>query len=152
MHDLMKDQARWNAQMVQQVARLQKALNGTRAAISLCPIITIRGFDRIDEEAAAAAAATDLEPSEGGLDSVDVNDASDTLASAPIKSLYEVAKAGDAQAHEGSKLQFSGLVIEPDFISRGVVTFEEADQLAKFYLGRLNHFFCDCSQVVHEYT
>ncbi|KLJ06253.1 hypothetical protein EMPG_10322 [Blastomyces silverae] len=131
--------------MAQQVARLQKALNNTRAAISLGPIITTKGFDTTDEEAAAAAAAaaTDPESSEGGLDSVDANDAPDTLASAPIKSLYEVTKPGDAQAHEGSKLQFSGLVIEPDFISRGVVTFEQADQLAKSYLGRLDHFFYD---------
>ncbi|PGH18207.1 hypothetical protein AJ79_00545 [Helicocarpus griseus UAMH5409] len=140
MQDLMKEQARWNTQMAQQVSSLQRALNEARAALSLGPIVSADGLDTTDE-VAATAATSDPEPTEEGLNAAEANNAPDTLASAPIKSLYEVTKPGDAQAHEGSEVRFSGLVIEPDFISRGVITLAEADQLAKSYLGRLDHFF-----------
>lgn len=46
--------------MVQQVARLQQALNETRAALLLGPIITRNGFDTTDEAAATAAIAPEL--------------------------------------------------------------------------------------------
>ncbi|KAK2731470.1 hypothetical protein FQN55_004669 [Onygenales sp. PD_40] len=139
VQDIMKDQVRWNSHMVQQVTRLQTALNEARAALSLPPILSTEEFDVTDEQ---TASVPDPEPSEEGLNPVEGSMmAPDTLASAPIKSLYEVTKPSDAQAQEGSEVRFSGLVIEPDFISRGVITPAEGEQLTKSYITRLDHFF-----------
>ncbi|PGH23194.1 hypothetical protein AJ80_02724 [Polytolypa hystricis UAMH7299] len=126
--------------MVNQVNQLQNALNEARAALSLPALPNTDDFEPADE----IPAIPERESSEEVLNPVDGNMAPDTLASAPIKSLYEVTKPRDTQ--ESGDVRFSGLVIEPDFIARGVVTFPEADQLTNAYLGRLDHFFYEHAQ------
>lgn len=123
--------------MTQQVAHLQTALNEARAALSLPPVIH-------SEETSSPkppAKGPPKEPHEERPNSTEENIHPDTLATAPIRSLYEVTKPSDAQ--EGSEVRFSGLVMEPDFVARGVISEAEADQLTKTYLTRLDHFFYD---------
>lgn len=142
VQDIMAEQARWNARMTEQFDRLQTALNEARAALSLphLPRLTIpdapvaAGKDP-KPPAAPETAEDDLNSSEDSLA------APDTLATAPIRSLYEVTKPSVSISHEQDQARFSGLILEPDFISRGIVSEAEADRLTKSYISHLDHFF-----------
>ncbi|KAK8196783.1 hypothetical protein M8818_006950 [Zalaria obscura] len=61
------------------------------------------------------------------------------LAPAPIRSLYEVT--GPSALPNTGMRGTSGHVLEPDFVTRGIVTLAEAEQLTKLYLARLDPFF-----------
>ncbi|KAK9254592.1 hypothetical protein V1507DRAFT_455150 [Lipomyces tetrasporus] len=146
LQGLMKDQTRWNSRMKRHFNRLQVALNEARAALSLPPVLVMDEIDTADEE--AKVRETDI-LSDDALDTVEGTLAPDSLASAPMHSLYEVTtlrsinetnRANDT-ANAQSDMQSRGLVVDPDFITRGVITIAEAEQLAKLYLGRLDHFF-----------
>lgn len=66
----------------------------------------------------------------------------DSLASVPISSLYEVTKMRSSpRSHQDDANSASGLVMQPDFIARGVLDSEEAERLATLYLARLDHYF-----------
>lgn len=116
--------------MEKHVEQLQIALNEARAALSLPPVLQSHGVDGHDE-----INSGNIEPGEVSFDSPD------GLVSAPIRSLYEVTRLRQIQAAE--KTQPPGLVVEPDFISRGVISLEKGEQLTKSYLNRLDHFFYD---------
>ncbi|KAK2749859.1 hypothetical protein FQN57_005274 [Myotisia sp. PD_48] len=137
IQDLMTDQARWNSRMVQHFSQLQSALNETRIAVSLPPIAAPEGLD--PEETNTIDPLT--ESSEESKTVTEITSPPDTLVSAPIRSLYEATKPNEIQASAESRL--SGLVLEPDFISRGIISLSEADQLTITYLARLDPFFYD---------
>ncbi|KAK7206010.1 hypothetical protein BZA70DRAFT_150599 [Myxozyma melibiosi] len=170
LQGILGDQARWNSRMRQNFARMESALNEARAALNLPSIFAMDESATADEEAQIRESSEFLKEGSGlevvrgaGEDEVldNVHSGPDNLASAPIRSLYEVTQANRGingkfdrhqNGHNGGdsasgkqpddlQLQASGLVIEPDFISRGVITLAEADQLAKVYLNRLDHFF-----------
>lgn len=69
----------------------------------------------------------------------------ESLASAPIESLYEVTKLKSLRTVDSTNNIVSGWstksVIQPDFISRGVVSLQDAERLAKLYMSRLDHYF-----------
>ncbi|KAK9320313.1 hypothetical protein V1517DRAFT_355946 [Lipomyces orientalis] len=146
LQGLMKDQTRWNSRMKRHFSRLQVALNEARAALSLPPVLAMDEIDTADEE--AKVRETDI-LSDDALETVEGTLAPDSLASAPIRSLYEVTKLrsidetnrANGTANANADMQSRGLVVDPDFITRGVITVAEAEQLAKLYLGRLDHFF-----------
>lgn len=125
---------------MQQFTRLQNALNEARSALSLPQITVPDDLNNVDE----GTNAPEQESNEEGLHSMEGHMAPDTLASAPITSLYEVMRPNDA--HEGDEPRFSGLVMEPDFITRNVISMAEAEQLTNSYLSRLDHFFYGHSQ------
>lgn len=174
LQGLMNEQAHWNTRMRRNFLRMESALNEARAALSLPPIFAIDESATADEEAKVRESSEMLKENgrgtvgreageDEGLDNANVvHLGPDNLASAPIRSLYEVTRAnhklrranggthpdGDdydsvaaAKLQDDLNLQASGLVIEPDFISRGVITLAEAGQLTKVYLSRLDHFF-----------
>ncbi|KAK2850674.1 hypothetical protein FQN49_005430 [Arthroderma sp. PD_2] len=136
IQDIMTEQARWNSRMNRYFSHLQTALNEARAALSLPPISAVDELNIKEED----TKSSQREPADEQQNSLEVAMESDTLASAPMRSLYEVTKS--SEVHEGTA-QFSGLVMEPDFVSRGIITQAEADQLTKTYLTRLDHFFYD---------
>ena len=122
--------------MTEQFNRLQAALNEARAALSL-PQLTISNTPVVTEKEPRAPAAP--EAAEDDLNSSEDSLAPDTLATAPIRSLYEVTKP--SVSHERDQARFSGLILEPDFISRGIISEAEADRLTQSYISHLDHFF-----------
>ncbi|KAL1959028.1 hypothetical protein VTO42DRAFT_3269 [Malbranchea cinnamomea] len=135
VQDIMAEQARWNARMMEHINVLQTALNEARAALSLPQISVMDGPAAAEKDTRASQAET----TEDDLNSNEENLAPDTLATAPIRSLYEVTKP--SVSHERDHTRFSGLVMEPDFITRGIITEAEADRFTKSYIGHLDHFF-----------
>ncbi|KAK9468208.1 hypothetical protein V1512DRAFT_258979 [Lipomyces arxii] len=148
MQGLLKDQSKWNSRMKRQFQRLQAALNEARAALSLPPILATDEIDTAEEEAKVREA----ELSDDGMDGGEVKLPGDTLASAPIRSLYEITRTRTDTAPTNGNIQSSGLVIDSDFISRGVITLSEADQLTRLYLGKLDHYFYGHSQVYPDFA
>ncbi|KAM5485121.1 hypothetical protein McanCB56680_002041 [Microsporum canis] len=136
IQDIVVEQARWNSQMNKYFSHLQTALNEARAALSLPPVSAVDELGIKEED----GKASQREHADEQSNSLEVTIEQDTLASAPMRSLYEVTKS--SEVHEGTA-QFSGLVMEPDFVSRGIITEAEAGQLTKTYLTRLDHFFYD---------
>lgn len=122
--------------MTEQFNRLQAALNEARAALSL-PLLSIAHAPVVAEKEPKAPVAP--ETAEDDLNSSEESLAPDTLATAPIRSLYEVTKP--SVSHERDQTRFSGLILEPDFISRGIISESEADHLTKSYISHLDHFF-----------
>ncbi|EGE09172.1 hypothetical protein TEQG_08835 [Trichophyton equinum CBS 127.97] len=136
IQDIVVEQARWNSRMNRYFSHLQTALNEARAALSLPPISAVDELGMKEED----GKASQREQADEQPNTLEVGMEQDTLASAPMRSLYEVTKS--SEVHEKTT-QFSGLVMEPDFVSRGVITEAEAGQLTKTYLTRLDHFFYD---------
>ena len=64
--------------------------------------------------------------------------ASDGLADAPLSSLYEVTRL--RSLNDNGKHQSLGVAVQPDFVARNIVALAEAEQLAMYYLGRLDPF------------
>ncbi|EFR00852.1 hypothetical protein MGYG_03857 [Nannizzia gypsea CBS 118893] len=136
IQDIMVEQARWNSRMNLYFSQLQTALNEARAALSLPPISAVEELGTKEEDVKAAQP----EPVDEHHNPLEGSMGQDTLASAPVRSLYEVTKSSEVPENA---TQFSGLVLQPDFVSRGVITEVEAGQLTKTYLTRLDHFFYD---------
>lgn len=69
----------------------------------------------------------------------------ESLAPAPIDSLYEVTKLKSLRTTDSTNDITTGRstksVIQPDFISRGVISLDDAERLAKLYMSRLDHYF-----------
>ena len=122
--------------MMEQFNSLQTALNEARTALSLPQLVVTDTPSAAEKEPKAPAAA---ETTEDDLNSSEDSLAPDTLATAPIRSLYEVTKP--SVSHERDQTRFSGLILEPDFISRGIVSETEADHLTRSYISHLDHFF-----------
>lgn len=126
--------------MKQHFSRLEAALNEARVALSLPPVVARDTYEIADEE----TKVRETEVNEEDPDIVDENMAvktSESLASAPIRSLYEITRLHSPREDENTDIQSSGLVFQPDFISRGVIKLAEAERLAKSYLNRLDHYF-----------
>ena len=119
------------------VLRLQEALNEARASLSLAPVYQVPVHDNQNEDD-----PDNLVTGEEGFDSPE------GLVSAPIRSLYEVTRLQEAKAGEKppSSSSPSGTVVQPDFIARGIISIEKAEQLTHYYLNRLDHFFYDFLQ------
>lgn len=116
---------------------MQSALNEVRASLSLPQIQAVDEEDALYEDSSLHEGDLGNE----SLDSVEDNTIHpENLASAPIRSLYEVTKSVELQK---GRTHSEGTLVEPDFISRDIITLAEAEQLTKFYLGRLDHFFYD---------
>ncbi|OAL69393.1 hypothetical protein A7D00_6512 [Trichophyton violaceum] len=136
IQDIVVEQARWNSRMNRYFSHLQTALNEARAALSLPPVSAVDELGMKEED----SKTSQREQADEQPNTLEVGMEHDTLVSAPMRSLYEVTKS--SEVHEKTT-QFSGLVMEPDFVSRGVITEAEAGQLTKTYLTRLDHFFYD---------
>ncbi|KAK9476093.1 hypothetical protein V1514DRAFT_337986 [Lipomyces japonicus] len=140
--NLMQEQVKWNSHMKRNFSRLQAAVNESRAALSLPPILVMDEIETVEDE--ARLRESDI-LSDDGLDHGDgAAFGADSFADAPLRSLYEATRVSPHDKHgirQDTELQSRGLVLDNDFISRGVITLAEAEQLSKVYLGKLDHFF-----------
>ncbi|KAK9374423.1 uncharacterized protein V1513DRAFT_445610 [Lipomyces chichibuensis] len=140
LQTIVQDQAIWNKRIERHISRLEAAFNETRGQLSLPPRVFIDVGETADED----AKARDTEVSDEDLDAIDSDMAiptADGLASAPIRSLYAVTMLRSLHEEENADIQSSGIVFQPDFISKGVINLAAAERLAKSYLTRLDHYF-----------
>ncbi|KAK9485763.1 hypothetical protein V1527DRAFT_424056 [Lipomyces starkeyi] len=141
LQTIVQDQAIWNKRIECHISRLEAAFNETRGQLSLPPLVFIDAGETADED--AKARHTEVSDDED-LDAIDGNMAIPTpegLASAPIRSLYAVTRLRSLREGEDADNQSSGIVFQPDFISKGVIKLADAERLAKSYLTRLDHYF-----------
>ncbi|KAK9453593.1 hypothetical protein V1511DRAFT_503978 [Dipodascopsis uninucleata] len=141
LQSVVKDQAMWNITIKQHIAKLEKALNETRVLLSLSPISVVDAEIPLDED----NRSRDTEASD---DDYDVTEGSvtmptpESLASAPIRSLYEITRLKSYRNNgDSADLQSAGIVIQPDFVARGVIKPVDAERLGNSYMTWLDHYF-----------
>lgn len=118
---------------------------------------TVSGIDRrVSSTCASSSEAIEFSPSSHALegsqhpfDKEGDNEAS-SLVNAPMGSLYEVTQLGDLQKSAPRCQDAPDRSLVTDFISRGVVDLQEAEELFSFFDKVLNHYLWDGVVLVHE--
>ncbi|KAK9382822.1 uncharacterized protein V2V93DRAFT_377892 [Kockiozyma suomiensis] len=159
---IVQEQAKWNTKNLKLIKRLFLAVNEARSAMSLEPVTadelgedgTILNLGSSVTSAVAQSSTTAYNSASTAAaiksdefeEDVDITiPTPESVASAPIQSLYEITRiqrpsilADDSTIVD---ISLSGIVEKNDFISRGVVSSVEAERFGSLYLKRLDHYF-----------
>ena len=134
----------WKRDVQRQIAQLYSALNETRESLSQPTIPSPNNgfsFGADQDEGDSNPKNADAEMDDDDHDRL----TPESLAPAPIDSLYEVTKLKSLRTGDSTNNITAGWstksVIQPDFISRGVISLDDAERLAKLYMSRLDHYF-----------
>jgi len=126
-----------------QITQLYSALNETRESLSqptIAPLHNGSSFRHDQNEGDSDPKNPDAE-----MDEDSDHPSAESLAPAPIDSLYEVTKLKSLRTIDSTKNDINGRstrsVHQPDFILRGVISLDDAERLANLYMSRLDHYF-----------
>lgn len=126
-----------------QYSRLEDAVNEVRSSLSLAPVSDVKSTAETKQHELSMNTINSINSSEDLEDDIP-SPSTESLASAPIRSLYEVTQKPIQEAstaHSPPTSQSSGTVLNPDFISKGIIDLPEAERLAALYLSRIDFFF-----------
>ncbi|KAK7203951.1 hypothetical protein BZA70DRAFT_282487 [Myxozyma melibiosi] len=161
---IVQEQARWNARNLKLIRKLLSVVNEARVASSLEPVTVealgedgalLRGANPVSSTTSvstpgvvsAKSHVTPAQKAEELEEDIDVTiPTPESVASAPIQSLYEVTRTprvATSALDESLAVEISqaGILEKNDFIARGVVTLAEAERFGYLYLRRLDHYF-----------
>jgi hypothetical protein len=138
------DQARWKDTVIGDLGQIHASLQEALAKLSLPPLPALQtnvsqlredvdeGADR-DDEGHSYDESPRLSPKEEGL------------PHAPIDSLYQITRlrtlrSDDSPTERKLSQERNSATQVNDFISRGLISVEDADRLVKLFVDRIDHF------------
>ncbi|KAK9465572.1 hypothetical protein V1512DRAFT_265782 [Lipomyces arxii] len=139
LQSLMRDQSLWNARAMRHIAKLEVALNDTRQALSLSTVNL--SSDESDNliQAVDVKLSPEVIDEDGELEITAPTP--ESVATAPIQSLYEVTRPKAFRDGNDTEQESSGFLIQPDFVSKGIISVSDAERLANLYINRIDHYF-----------
>lgn len=143
LQTLMSEDSKWKSSVTKDVTAMYASLEQVLQALQLPRLPDLQTstqdpaifYDQADHENG------DDDEDQSYDNSPKVTPVTDNLSHVPIESLYQITGLRSLKAAEGVTEDQSRIckqLRDADFISRGIVKIEDAEELAKFYLARLD--------------
>ena len=145
LQTLMSEDARWKSSVTKDIGNLYSSLEKVLQSMSLPPLPPARVtseesamlFDQDDQD-------NDQDEDEPSYDnSPKVSPLNENLSHVPIESLYQITGMRALRAHEPGPEEQERIckqLRDTDFISKGMVSVEDAEYLTSVYLNRLDPY------------
>lgn len=138
--------SRWKHEVVGDLGLMHSSLQQVLAKLSLPPLPSLKANTADESDPIQQYDAADREDEAPSCDnSPRLSPKGDALPHAPIESLYQLTRLRALRSDDAAEERKPISDIAPnypvnDFISRGIVSVEDAERLISFFLNRIDHF------------